>query len=620
MMPSRPVALAIFALVLTLGACSPAAVNTDASVYALVGTLGQTELHRSPERAAQVGISREAFGSPYDSLLDDTSLSAAERTRVDRLEALESLHAIDRSTLSREAIRQLDTATFLMDTASRVGSYGYGYVSLGWASPYLINQSDGDYQDLVKFLTTYARVTSRASADAWLARLHHVARSIDNQRRRFEVDAEAGASPPRVILQRTLDKAKALQVDDPRTHPLVAYFSEALSQITDLPEADITRLTEQAASVVKTDIEPANARLIADLEKALKTAAAEPGVWRLPKGDAYYRDLLHLYTSTDLTPDQIHAIGVKQVELITAQMDPLLAAQGKVDGTVGERMAALAADPANLYPDTPEGEIALTDTISERIKWAETNLSKLVNIGPQKPVEIRRAPELSQDTAPAGYYKAGAIDGSRPAMFNINLKTTSALPVFALPTLAYHEAVPGHHLQVGVARERANPPMLFQLASFTGFSEGWAVYAEDLADEVGAYKDDPLGKLGYLQSLLFRAARLVADTGIHHDKWSREQAIDYMTSTTGLPRAAMENEVDRYTIWPGQACAYMIGREKIRALRKQAETELGQAFDLKAFHDVVLAGGGRPLGVVEADVRDWIASRKTPAATPARPS
>ncbi|MEP7210177.1 MAG: DUF885 domain-containing protein [Alphaproteobacteria bacterium] len=615
-MPSRPVALGVLALVLSLAACSPAAVNTDATVYTLVGNLGQAELHRSPERAAQVGMSPESFGSPYDTLLDDDSLAAAARTKADRLEALESLQAVNRSTLSHDAIRQLDSATFLMDTASRVGSYGYGYVSLGWASPYLINQSDGAYEELVKFLTTYAHVSSRAGADAWLTRLHHVASSIDNERRRFEVDVEVGASPPRAILQRTLDKAKSLQVDDPRMHLLVAYFSEQLSQIADLPEADITRLTDQAAGVVKTDIKPANARLIATLEKALKTAPADPGVWRLPKGEAYYRDLLHLYTSTDLTPDQINAIGVKQVELLTAQMDPLLAAQGKIDGTVGERMAALAADPMNLYPDTPEGETALTDAISERIKWAETNLSKLVGVGPQKPVEIRRAPELSQDTAPAGYYKAGAVDGSRPATFNINLKSTSVLPIFSLPTLTFHEAIPGHHLQVGVARERANPPTLFLLASFTGFSEGWGVYAEDLADEMGAYKDDPLGKLGYLQSLLFRAARLVADTGIHHDKWTRDQAIDYMTATTGLPRAAMENEVDRYTIWPGQACAYMIGREKIRALRKQAETELGPAFDLK----VLLAGGGRPLAVVDTDVRDWIASRRTPAAAGPRPS
>jgi uncharacterized protein (DUF885 family) len=618
-MPSRPVALGVFAVLLTLGACAPEAVNNDTKLYGLVADLGQAELHRSPERAAQVGMSPEVFGSPYDSLLDDKSISATERTKVDRLEALESLQAIDRTTLSRDAVRQLDSATFLMDTASRISSYGYGYVSLGWAGPYLINQSDGSYEDLVKFLTTYARVSSRAKAEAWLTRLKKVGRAIEDERRRFEVDVQAGAVPPQVILQRTLDKARSLQVDDPRLHPLVAYYSEALSQIADLPEADITRLTEEAANVVKTEIRPANARLIADLEKTLKIAPAEPGVWRLPKGDAYYRDLLHLYTSTDLTPEQIHTIGVKQVELITAEMDPLLAAQGKAEGTVGERMAELAADPVNLYPDTPEGQTALTDEISARIKWAETNLSKLVSIGPQKTVEIRRAPELSADTAPAGYYKAGAVDGSRPAMFNINLKDISALPIFALPTLTYHEAVPGHHLQVGIARERANQPTLFLISSFTGFSEGWGVYAEDLADEVGAYKDDPLGKLGYLQSLLFRAARLVADTGIHHDKWTREQAVDYMTKTTGLSRASMENEVDRYTIWPGQACAYMIGREKIRALRKQAETELGPAFDLKAFHDTLLAGGGRPLSVVDADVRDWIASRKAPAAPASGP-
>lgn len=614
----RPAALGVFALFMGLGGCTPRAVNTDATVYSLVAAIGQTELRRSPERAARIGMSPEAFGGPYDSLLDDVSLAATERAKTERLEALEKLHAVSRSTLSREAIRQLDTATFLLDAASRLGAYGYGAVNLGWASPYLISQSDGAYEDLVKFLTTYAPVRSRAGAEAWLARLHRVGQAIDDERRRFEVDVEAGASPPRDILLRTIEKARALQVADPRGHPLVAYYSEALSQIPDLPEADITRLTNQAAEVVRTEIEPAGARLISDLENALKTASPDPGVWRLPKGDAYYRDLLRLYTSTDLTPDQIHALGVKEVAEIGARMDAELAALGKVDGTVGERMAMLGEDPANLYPETPEGEMTLTGELAARIKWAETNLSKLVGVGPQKPVEIRRAPVLSQDTAPVAYYLPAAIDGSRPATFNVNLKSTAALPAFSLPTLAYHEAVPGHHVQVSIARERGAQPVLFLLATFTGFSEGWGVYAEDLAASIGAYANDPMGRLGYLQSLLFRAARLVADTGIHHDKWTRTQAIDYLTATTGLPRASMENEVDRYTIWPGQACAYMIGRDKIVALRKQAETELGPAFDLKAFHDVLLASGGRPLDVVAADVRDWVASRKPPP-LPAQP-
>lgn len=604
--------LGVLGLFMGIGACTPKAVNTDPAVYSLIDALGQAELHRSPQRASRLGVSAETFGGPYDTLLDDRSLASVARNKADRLEALEKLERIDRSTLSRPALHQLDEATFLMDAATRLGAYGYGYVNLGWASPYLINQSDGSYEELVKFLTSHAHVTSRAGAEAWLVRLRGVAKSIDDERRRFEVDLATGASPPRAILQRTLDKAVSLQPADPRTHPLVAYFSEALSQISDLPEGDITRMTDEAVAVVKEKIAPANARLIADLQKALKTASDDPGVWRLPKGDAYYRDALRLYTTTDLTPDQIHSIGEKQVEQITAAMDLLLAQVGQSEGTVGERMATLAADPQYLYADTPEGQVALTLAIQGHIKWAETHLSEIVTVGPAKPVEIRRAPLLSQDTAPAGFYHAAALDGSRPATFNLNLKSMAELPSWSLPTLTYHEAVPGHHLQVSVARERNSMPMLFLLANFSGYSEGWGVYAEDLAEEMGAYQQDPLGRLGYLQSLLFRAARLVADTGIHHDHWSRQQAIDYMVSTTGLSRASMENEVDRYTIWPGQACAYFIGREKLRALRKQAQTELGKAFDLKAFDDTVLADGARPLGLVEADIRDWVASRKAP--------
>ncbi len=618
-MPSRAAVLGILGLFMGMAACTPQAANTDPAVYSLIDALGQTELHRAPQRASRLGISAETFGSAYDTLLDDRSLAAVARTKADRLEALEKLERIDRSTLSRPALHQLDEATFLMDAATRLGAYGYGYVNLGWASPYLISQSDGAYEELVKFLTTHAHVTSRASADAWLDRLRNVARSIDDERRRFEVDLATGASPPRAILQRTLDKALSFQPADARAHPFVAYFSEALSQISDLPEGDIARMTDESVAVVKEKIAPANARLIADLQKALQTAPDDPGVWRLPKGDAYYRDALRLYTSTDLTPDQIHTIGEKQVEQLNASIDLLLAQIGQSEGTVGERLAALGADPEYLFTQTPEGEVALTLAIQGHIKWAQTHLSEIVTVGPAQPVEVRRAPLLSQDTAPAGYYHAAALDGSRPATFNLNLNSVAQLPSWSLPTLAFHEAVPGHHLQVSVARERNSAPMLFMLSNFSGYSEGWAVYAEDLAEEMGAYQQDPLGRIGYLQSLLFRAARLVADTGIHHDHWKREQAIDYMVATTGLSRASMENEVDRYTIWPGQACAYMIGREKIRALRKQAQNELGAAFDLKAFDDTVLADGARPLGLVEADVRDWVASRKAPPPAAPRP-
>jgi uncharacterized protein (DUF885 family) len=276
-------------------------------------------------------------------------------------------------------------------------------------------------------------------------------------------------------------------------------------------------------------------------------------------------------------------------------------------------MQAMSMDPQYLYPDTPEGQDELLAAVAEQVKWGETKQARIVTVGPKSKVEIRRAPQISQDSASGAYYKPRSLDGARPPTYNINLRSTLDWPTWSLPTLTFHEAVPGHHLQAGLARERPNQPILNFMISSPAFNEGWALYAEDLAAELGAYENDPAGRLGYLQSLLFRAARLVADTGLHADHWSREQTITYMTSTTGLPRASMENEVDRYTIWPGQACAYMIGREKIRKLRDGADRALGPDFDLRAFHDVVLGGGGRPLSVLETDIQAWIRAKRAPA-------
>ena len=240
----------------------------------------------------------------------------------------------------------------------------------------------------------------------------------------------------------------------------------------------------------------------------------------------------------------------------------------------------------------------------------------MIGTGPKGKIEVRIAPQNSQDTAPAAYYKAAKLDGSRPATYNINLRSTLDWPMWSLPTLSFHEAAPGHHIQAGLAREKTGQPMLNYLISSPAFSEGWGLYAEDLGNELGAYETDKMAKLGYLQSLLFRAARLVADTGMHAERWTREDTITYMTETTGLPRERMVNEVDRYTVWPGQACAYMAGRETIRRLRAEATQALGAQFDLKAFHDAVLQPGPRPLPVLEADIANWEASRSAPPAPP----
>jgi uncharacterized protein (DUF885 family) len=606
----RPSIAAAAVLAAGVAGCSQSHVSADPAVAALIQRIGQYELSHSPEEADMVGLSPEIFGRPYISLLNDRSIAANERTRTMRLDFLAELERIDRVGLSRDSIRTLDSALLVYGSAAAVDRHGHGYVNLGWASPYLINQSDGAYTDLVKFLTKIHTIRSRADADAWLARLAQMDDALRDERRRFEVDLESGNAPPRAILQRTLDKVRSLTPANPREHPLILFFAESLAQIPDLPEADIKKMLEQAAKLVGGNIRDEYHALAKDLEKTLAKSADDPGAWRLKGGEQYYRDTLKLYTTTDLTPAQLHEAGEKLVADISTKIDAILLELGQEEGTTGQRLRALSADPAYLFPDTPEGRVAMVEAISGQMKWAETRLSRVITVGPKGKVEVRQAPMLSQDTAPGAYYKAAALDGSRSATYNLNIRSTLDFPAWSLPTLTYHEASPGHHIQAGLAREKPDQPVLNYLVSTPAFSEGWAVYAEDLADELGAYETDKLAKLGYLQSLLFRAARLVADTGIHSERWTREQAITYLVDTTGMSRSAMENEVDRYTIWPGQACAYMAGRETIRRLRTSAQNELGQAFDLRGFNDAVLAGGTRPLPILEADIADWVASRR----------
>ncbi len=591
-----------------LAACSPSSVSLDPALTSLIQRIGQSEMSRSPEQADALGLSREAFGRPLGSLLNDRSMAVAERTRATRLGFLRDLEEIDRSRLSRDAQRTYDSTIGMLRASVAVEGHGFGYTSLGWASPYLITFADGAYTDLVKFMTLHAPVRSRTDAEAWLTRLEHMDDAMRDERRRFEVDIGAGAVPPKAILLRTLDRVRRLTPTVPREHQLVAYFTEALAQIPDISEDDIEKLIARAASQVGGPLKDEYVALAKLIEGSMAKAPDEPGVWKIKGGEAYYRDALKLYTSTDIAPKQLHDAGLRLVDQIDAQIEPLLAEMGQIEGSVGGRLRTLGMDQAYLFPDTPEGRAALMDTLRERIKWAETAMGRMVNVSPKGKVEVREAPQVTQETAPGGYYKPVPLDGSRPATFNINLRSTLDFPSWTLPTLAFHEAVPGHHIQAGLARERADQPLLNYLVSWPAFSEGWGVYAEDLADELGAYQTDKMAKLGYLQSLLFRAARLVVDTGIHSQKWSRADAVAYLETTTGMSRADVEFEVDRYIIWPGQACAYMAGRETIRRLRASAQQQLKAGFDIKAFHQAVLGPGPRPLPVLEADIADWVQS------------
>jgi uncharacterized protein (DUF885 family) len=328
----------------------------------------------------------------------------------------------------------------------------------------------------------------------------------------------------------------------------------------------------------------------------------------LPKGEDFYRLGLKTYTTATLSPAEIHATGLKLVESLTADLDEKLHAQGFAQGSVGQRLAALGADPRYLYENTDAGKEKLIADLNARVASMQTMLHTRFDTLPKSTVQIRRVPKPIEAGAPLGYYRRGSLDGTRPGAYYINLRDTAEWASWKLPTLTYHEAIPGHHLQISLMQETPGLPLLRKMTSFSGYTEGWALYTEQLAVEMGMYERDPIGLIGQLQASLFRAVRLVVDSGLHAQGWSREKAIDYFVTTLGNNRSSAVSEVERYCVWPGQACSYMIGKLTWLRLRDQAKAKLGPRFDIKKFHDAGLLSGAVPLDVLNSVINDYAAS------------
>jgi uncharacterized protein (DUF885 family) len=356
---------------------------------------------------------------------------------------------------------------------------------------------------------------------------------------------------------------------------------------------------------------------MAAMEKLKPTSRPGDGAWRLTNGEAIYAEALHEATTTNFTPAEVHQMGLNQVAEISAEIDKILRGQGYTQGSVGERIAALNKDPKQLYPDSDAGRAELLASLNAGVKDMYGRLPQAFATVPSAPLEIRRVPPEIQDGASNGYYRRASLDGSRPAIYFINLKDMGDWPKFTLPTLSYHEGVPGHHLQISIAQESKDIPTLRKLGFFSAYSEGWALYAEQLADELGVYASDPLGRAGFLQSFLFRAARLVVDTGIHSKRWSREQATDYMVKTTGFARPRSQREVERYCTMMGQACSYKVGHTAWVRARTDAQKTLGPKFDLKQFHEI-LREGAMPLSILERRIRERTAALARGARVPER--
>lgn len=573
---------------------------------ALLDRMADDILNLSPETATSLGLDSGARAG-LKAHLSDRSLAAAQADKQRAKDYAARLAAIDRASLSAKDAIFYDAVTYatglgVEGAPFQFGDAGFQSGLFGGGTPYVVSQQNGAFSGVPEFLDSQHKVATKADADAYLSRLTELARTLDQETARIQHDASLGVIPPAFIqatILKQLTGARAVPSAQQRMVTSVAERAKTAGIAGDW--------AGRADKIVQSLVYPALDRQIAAIQANSAKATMDAGAWKLPGGDAYYHWMLRAATTTTLDAETIHQTGLSQYEELTARIDTVLKSQGLTQGTPQERMIALTKDPRFLYPNTPQGRTELIAYINGRLSGLRPLLPKMSKLGLKADVTVKQVPEDIQDGAPLGYMNFAALDGSRPAIYYINLKDTGNWPRWTIPTLTVHEGVPGHTWQGAyLAEHHKDLPLMSSLMGFNAFVEGWALYSEQLADEIGFYKDDPFGELGYLQAIQFRACRLVVDTGLHAKRWTRDQAIDWLESHSGRARAACTSEIDRYCASPGQACGYKIGQNEILRLRTKAQSALGAKFDLRAFNDAIVSTGGVPLTVLETVVDGYI--------------
>lgn len=535
----------------------------------------------------------------YSDDLDDASMAGEQALRQKVQDDLATLRSYDRDALDAEGKLSYDLLeTFL---ATQVEGDKYAYHN------YPLNQLFGIQNGLPTFLATQHPIDSPADAAAYISRLGQIQRKYSQVMEGLRHRETLGILPPRFVVEKVLAEMRAFVAGAPETNLLYTSFDEKLRglQAKGLSEAEVEGLRAEAKRLIQQSVYPAYGEFIAYYESLLPKVQDNHGVWSLPDGAAYYAWEVRSNTTTDMTPDEVHALGLSEVERIGAEMDAILQAEGLTEGSIGARVQVIAQREDQLYPDTDQGRQQIIDDFQKIIDEIDQGVGDVFNLRPDSGVKVERVPEFREKTAPGAYYNAPAFDGSRPGIFYINLRNTKEIARFGMRTLAYHEAIPGHHFQIAIQQELTGVPTFRKLLPFTAYAEGWALYTERLAWEMG-FQSKPLDNLGRLQAEMFRAVRLVVDTGMHHKRWTREQAIAYMLDMTGMPETDVVAEIERYLVMPGQALAYKVGMNAILEARERAKTALGERFDLKAFHDVVLKSGSMPMTLMNRQVDDWV--------------
>ncbi len=553
-----------------------------------------------PELLSQLRILETAgIHSHNDELTDVSPAHEIEQAEFAR-DNLATLRSYDRAAL--EPGQQLSYDVLEWFIANGVDGERWMF------HDYPVNQLFGIQNNLPTFMLTTHQIKDAETARDYVARLDKFSWKFKQALEGLKLREEKGVLPPRFTVEKVLAEMRGFVQAAPEEHVLYTHLRDSLAKLDGIAQNDKTGILEAGKKAVAESVLPAYRSLIEYFETLESKVSASNGVWALPDGDQYYAWCVKRHTTTDLTPDQVHQIGLDEVGRIEAEMDAILRAQGHAQGTVGERLAALSKEPRFLYPDTEEARTQILADYQGIIDDIGKGLDPYFDLKPAMGVKVERIPVFKEKTAPGAYYDAPPMDGSKPGVFYANLRDVREIYQWGMRTLAYHEAVPGHHFQIVIAQQIKGVPTFRKLGLFTAYVEGWALYAERLAKELG-YQENPFDDLGRLQGEMFRAVRLVVDTGMHHKRWTREQAIEYMRAKTGQPEADVVAEIERYLVSPGQALAYKIGMMKILELRERARRELGPAFNLREFHNVVLGSGALPLTVLEARVRAYLESK-----------
>jgi uncharacterized protein (DUF885 family) len=569
-----------------------------------VERLGLRWMLQDPEALTELGLLDNTLLDFYSGTLTDASPRRMEQLRELDRDGLTLIRRYHLGSLTGQQAITYRLMRWYFEQNLRGHRFDYHWISNPvFMGPYPVNHVFGVQVDLIRFLCLEHQIKGRRSMRRYLQRLEEVGWKIEGLQDSLLARRMDGVIPPRFVLEKVLHQIGEFLAGPPEENPLYTSFLTRMEEAGRLGPAAQQRWGRRVLAAIEEHVLPVYEALEDDLEDLMDLATDEEGVWRLPDGEAYYAFLLRQHTTTDLTPEAVHDLGLDEVERLTEEMRVVLREMGLPTGQPVQQLQALMADPQYHYAGEAAREAimrdyqAILDEVNER-------LPAIFSHGPLDRIVVRRLPAYKEPDSPIAYAQAPAMDGRRPGTLWLNLRDPDNVYRWGMRTLAYHEGIPGHIYQMAQAQKVKGLPTFRRHYFFNAYIEGWALYAERLGWELNPA--DPASNLGRLQALLWRAARLVVDTGIHVKMWTKQEAIDYMVATTGLPERDVVTEVERYIVMPGQACAYYIGYLRLLALRQKAESTLGADFDLKDFHDVIINNGGLPLDLLEDVVNEYV--------------